>query len=158
MKEKKQKNETDPVLKEYETRYISTIKNPLVNKRPNTEISIKCIEIEEDYTKIDFKHSAGFEYIDGGWVRIHPQTYIRICSTGQKLQMFQAVNIPIKPLYHHYKHKLDTLEYSLYFPPIPKHIETIDIIEVLPDDGSSFNFFGVRIKESISSFLNVSYN
>ena len=31
MKEKEQKNETDPVLKEYETRYISTIKNPLVN-------------------------------------------------------------------------------------------------------------------------------
>ena len=100
------------------------------------------------YTRIDFGHQTDSYYTRGGWVNIYPETFIRIHRAEEKLGMIRAENIPVNPQKHHYKSTVDSLHFSLYFPPLPDRSLTFDLIEEEPVTPTSFNFYNIRINAS----------
>lgn len=123
------------------------IYNPDVKNFPahDTEFKIMRIEMEEDYTRIDFVYNNG-RY---AWVQIDPNTFIRSCGTKAIYTLVKAVGIPLTPKRHFFKSQKETLYYTLYFPAIPKSVKEIDIIEkeINAPGHNYFNFYGVSMEK-----------
>lgn len=119
--------------------------NPMVKHQTNGHPEVLRIENEAEFTRIDFIYYAKPYYLNGGWVGIAGDTFIRTVSTKERLTLVKAVNIPITPSRHFFKSTKEFLCYTLYFPPVPKGTKSIDIIEGLGGDNSWFNFYGVSM-------------
>lgn len=132
-----------PQLKE-EQRVL--VYSPMVKHETHTNMEVMRIELDEEFTRIDFVYHASGQYANGGWVRIHDTCFIRPCNTELKLRMTKAVNIPIAPKRYHFKSSKGSLYYTLYFPPLPRDTKEIDIIELETNDPSYFNFYGVSVE------------
>jgi hypothetical protein len=134
-----------------------TICNPDMEFRSNTSMDVMKIELTEEYTKINFIHYADKIYIDGGWVQIQGNTFIRVLGSSDKLTLLKAINIPIAPNKHFYKSDHECLYFTLLFPSIPKSTTHIDIIEKEGGGHTFFNFYGVsmtRVNKSVIRILN----
>ncbi|HOY31115.1 MAG TPA: hypothetical protein PKW80_04475 [Bacteroidales bacterium] len=106
------------------------------------------IILYEKLTRIDFGHQTDSFYIRGGWVNIHPETFIRIHHSKEKLQMLKAENIPVKPDKHHFRSTVDNLYFTLYFPPLPDRYLSFDLIEDEPATTTLFNYYNIRINKA----------
>lgn len=104
--------------------------------------SVKCIEMTEEFTRIDFIYKAPSCYINGGWIQIDARTYIRPCGTSKRYTLIQAKNIPIAPTKHYFRRSGEFLRYTLLFPALPKNTTKIDIIEK-EAPGTYFNFYNI---------------
>ncbi len=129
---------------------IDILKYPIRQPKFRFNTSGRCCEIlsinsSEKNTVIQIKYYARPEFVHGGWVSIEPETFIRGSDTDETLPMIQALNIPVSPQKHHFKHHLETLSFQLIFPPIPKHWKKIDLIEKEPGDDTFFNFYGIDL-------------
>ena len=121
--------------------------NPSVEYQDNSTIDVMRIVLEEELTRIDFVHRPSPIYLNGGWVRIEPETFIRPVNTSMRLTMVQAVNIPVAPVKHWYKNKNQCLYYTLYFPALSDDVVAIDIIErEAARPHNFFNFYGVSLE------------
>jgi len=116
---------------------------------------IKTVNVHEDPLRIDFLYYANNKYINGGWVHIMPQTYIRPVGSDTRYTLLQAINIPIAPLKHHFKSKSDMLFYSLLFPRLPKDVTHIDIIEHDGAGDNWFNFYNVAMETVLNGIIPV---
>ena len=117
-------------------------------KQQAEKLNILRVQIWPQYTKVDFGYVAKNHYIRGGWVHIYNNTFIRDIKTGKKYSFIKAENIPLAPQKHYFHSTIDYLYYSLYFQPIPKDIEQIDIIEKENDDSTFFNFYGIGLAKA----------
>ncbi len=106
---------------------------------------IQAIDVSDNKTIINMLYHAQPIFIQGGWVRIDPQTFIRHSDTDEILPLLEAVNIPLSPERHHFKNADESLVFQLIFPAIPKSWERIDLIEKEPGDSSYFNFYGIKL-------------
>lgn len=122
------------------------IYHPVTKIKTIKDMKVMRIELDDEFTRIDFVYYASKIYINGGWVNMHDTCFIRPCKTKLKLKMVRAVNIPIAPKMHHFKSNKECLYYTLYFPPLPKDTKEIDIIEMETNDPSFFNFYGVSME------------
>lgn len=114
-------------------------------KAENGKAQLLRIEFSPKFTKVDFGYQATSYYTKGGWVRMSKDTFLRIQTTGEKLTMTRAENIPVAPIHHHFNTAKDWLYYSLYFPPIPLKTGKIDIIEEEPGESTDFNYHDIEI-------------
>jgi hypothetical protein len=107
------------------------------------------ISVGERETKIDFGYSAYNIYIKGGWIRIHPDTYLEDTKTMLRYKMIKAVDIPIYPEKLEFKTKTDWQYFSLYFEPLPHNDLIINFIEpdksIHSDNGNNFNFYKIKL-------------
>jgi hypothetical protein len=136
----------EPIKKEKQI-----ITYPIIKIHNSPSVKIRKIERTDDYLRIDFINHAGKEYVNGGWVRIEPNTFIRPQGTSFRLPLIKAKGAPLAPDKHYYKSQNDRLFYSLYFPAISKTVEFIDIIEKEGGDDSYFNFYGVSVQRILKS-------
>ena len=141
-----------PVIKKHEKIILS----PLVKIYTSKGVSVRRIERTDEYLRIDFIHYADPVYINGGWVQIKPETFIRPAGTSQRLVLVKTEGIPMAPTKHYYKSIHDKLSYSLYFPSVSKDVEFIDIIEKSGGDNSFFNFYGVALSKIVSGPIVIS--
>ena len=131
----------------YVERKTKPVYNPAIESQDNSKIDVLRIVQEEELTRIDFVYRASPIYINGGWVRIEPGTFIRPVNTGIHLTMVQAVNIPVAPVKHWFKNKNECLYYTLYFPALADDVIAIDIIErEAARPNNYFNFYGVSLE------------
>lgn len=144
--EKKNKETLDDIIDEL----IDLLKYPL--PRPTFRFStcgrcceLQSIDVSDNKTIINMLYYAQPKFIQGGWVRIAPQTFIRHSDTDETLPLLEAVNIPLSPEKHHFKNADETLAFQLIFPAIPKSWIKIDLIEKEPGDSSYFNFYGIEL-------------
>ncbi len=129
------------------------IYSPLIIHNNQESLAIHRIVRHDDVTKIDFIHYASRVYVQGGWVQIYKQTFIRPVGTATELTMLQAINIPVAPEKHHYRHQFDYLAYTLIFPSLAKDVKAIDIIEMELPGSDWFNFYGVSLEKITSQRL-----
>jgi hypothetical protein len=99
-----------------------------------------------EFTKIDFGYTTTDIYDNGGWIKIASDTFIEIIETGKRYTLQLAENIPIAPVQHYFESQKDWRYYSLFFPPIPMHDCSINIIEVDNGTLNDFNFYGVKLR------------
>ncbi len=110
---------------------------------------VKCIEISDRYTRIDFIYRSSNIYINGGWIHIDSNSYISPVGSDVKYKLLKAIGIPYAPMKHYFKRKGETHCYTLLFPALPKDTKQIDIIENLAP-GTFFNFFNVCFSDWMS--------
>ena len=138
-------------MKYIETPYIEKKEKPVYNPgleyQDNSAIDVMRIVQEEELTRIDFAYRSSPKYINGGWVQIDKETFIRPITTGMRLTLVQAVNIPITPKKHWFKKAGQCLYYTLYFPALQDGVMAIDMIErEAARPHNFFNFYGVSLE------------
>lgn len=140
-----------PKIKERE----KLIYNPVVKQLPahDTGFKIMRIEMEDNYTRIDFVYNNG----RFAWVQIQPDSFIRPVGSQIRYPLMKVQGIPIAPVKHFFKNPNETLYYTLYFSALPKDVKTIDIIEkeINTPGHNYFNFYGVSMEKVRTEQLNV---
>ncbi len=104
------------------------------------------IHLTSEHTKVDFGYVAKDIYINGGWIRIEPETFIENKITKQRYTLINAENIPLAPIHHYFESTKDWRYFSLYFPPLPQKDCVINIIEVENGTPNDFNYYNIEIK------------
>jgi hypothetical protein len=135
---------------------VRTIRNPSFDYQNSASVTVLRITEEAELTRIDFVvYSKRF-----AWVNITPENFIRPVGTSIQLTMVQAMNIPVKPVKHWFHKRDQALYYILYFPPLPKDVKAIDIIEreVQTPGHHYFNFYGVSLERIATEIISVNNN
>ncbi len=109
----------------------------------DTSLKVMRVELEEDYTRIDFVFNNG----NSGWVQIDPNSFIRPVGSEIHLRLVKAAGIPLAPQKYFFTKVNQTIYYTLYFPAVPKTVKEIDIIEKETPGGNWFNFYGVSMEK-----------
>jgi hypothetical protein len=124
------------------------IYNPRIERRGFTDAKLKImrLEKEEEFTRIDFAYYPDEKYVNGGWVQMQPDAFLRPCGSSDRFTLVKALNIPLAPNKHHFTSTKEALYYTLYFPGLPKGTSSIDIIEK-EAPGTYFNFYGVSMEK-----------
>lgn len=110
---------------------------------------IKTIDLNEEYTRIDFKYISSNEYINGGWIQMERKSFIRDTLTKRTYPLLFALNITIAPEKHHFRRKGQAHTYTLVFPALPQSTKAIDIIEK-EAPGTYFNYYNIEYQRWIN--------
>ena len=110
---------------------------------------IKTIDLNEEYTRIDFKYISSNEYINGGWIQMERNSFIRDTLSKRTYPLLFALNIPIAPEKHHFRRKGQAHTYTLVFPNLSKSTKAIDIIEK-EAPGNYFNYYNIEYQRWIN--------
>lgn len=138
-------------LKETQT-YV--FENPISQYTPSEHMGIKKISLDDDFTRVDFVYIAPKQYINGGWIQMESGCYIRPEGYEMRYKMIRAVNIPIAPSKYYFKSKGQVHHFTLLFPPLPKSVKHIDIVERLAE-GTYFNFFKVALQHNEPTVIRI---
>lgn len=103
------------------------------------------INLFPEVTKIDFGYITTDKYINGGWIKISPDTYIENVVTKERYVMTKATGISVAPALRNFESKKDWQYFSLFFPPIKQKDTLINIIEVENGTANDFNYYNVEI-------------
>ena len=122
--------------------------NPSIYDR-NTSAKIQTIDLNEEYTRIDFKYTSSQEYINGGWIKMERNSFIRDTLSKRTYPLLFALNIPIAPEKFHFRRKGQVHYYTLVFPALPKSTKAIDIIEK-EAPGNYFNYYNIEYQRWIN--------
>lgn len=104
---------------------------------------IKSIEITDEFTRIDFIYRSSKVYTNGGWISMEKSAYITPVGSGERYGLIRAEGIPIAPNKFYFSRQGVFHTYSLFYPPLPNSVTTIDIIE-REAPGNFFNFYDVN--------------
>ena len=104
------------------------------------------INLFPEVTKIDFGYITTDKYINGGWIKISPDTYIENVVTKERFVMTKAIGITVAPALRNFESKKDWQYFSLFFPPIKQKDTLINIIEVLNGNKNDFNYYNIELK------------
>jgi hypothetical protein len=104
------------------------------------------ILLTPEFTKIDFGYITNSIYINGGWIKMAPTTFIENTISKERYILTKAEGIPIAPIKHNFQSQKDWRYFSLYFPPIPQENCTINIIEKINGTPNDFNYYDVELK------------
>lgn len=121
--------------------------SPTSEITPNKRMGIERIILHTNYTHVDFVYITSKKYLNGGWIQLHQDCFLRLSGTEVEYKMIEAIAIPIAPSKLHFNAPGQVHHYSLVFPAIPKDIEYIDIIEK-KGVGTFFNFYGIALKHN----------
>ena len=141
----------EELLKKIET---EVFKNPISKYTPNEHMGIEKISLDDDFTRIDFVYIAPKQYINGGWIQMDSGCFIRPIGSEICYKMVSAINIPLAPSKYYFKSKGQVHNFSLLFPPMPKSVKQIDIIERLTE-GTYFNFFRVSLQHNEPTLIRI---
>lgn len=104
------------------------------------------INLFPEFTKIDFGYITTNKYINGGWIKISPETFIENVETKERYTMTNAVGITVAPAKRNFESNKDWQYFSLYFPPMKQKDTTINIIEKVKGNKSNFNYYNIPLK------------
>ena len=108
----------------------STFQSVRIEKDTLDQLAENCKE--EAQTFLHCNYVSKRKYINGGWVNIHPTTYL--VHGSESLPLLHAYNIPFAPQIHVFKKKGELKQFTLVFPPIPKDWESFSMIEECNSD------------------------
>jgi len=126
--------------------------NPKYRDNKNKRITILRVVIDNEYTRVDFLYWSLKNNNMGKWIQIEKDTYIRALNCDKKLKLLKAENIGISPNKSFFKTKLNLLNFTLYFPPLPKDTVAFDLIEKDTKNENYFNFHKINLKAPIKKY------
>ena len=88
---------------------------------------------EEGQTIVHCLYVSKTKYVNGGWVNIHPTTFL--VRNEETLPLLHAENIPMAPSMHMFKRPGELKNFTLIFPAIPKEWDQFCLIEECSSGG-----------------------
>lgn len=107
-----------------------------------SELRLKSIELSDEFTRIEFIYRSSTFYLNGGWIQMEPDAFIRPLGSTMKYGLIKTEGIPLAPEKYYFKSQGEYHTYTLIFPALPKNTKKIDVIE-REAPGSYFNFYNV---------------
>ena len=129
--------------------YSQTITNPSIKSRDEYSLNIDRIELTDYNTIIYCTHTAPSMYVNGGWVTIQPNIFLKETYGSRTYKLLKAEGIPLSPNKFNYSYKGQTLSFKLIFQKIATDINLVDLIEC-QDRSNCFNFYGIKIRNENS--------
>ncbi len=133
-------------------KYKLQVFNPKYRYNNNKRITILRVVIDEEYTRVDFLFWSLKNNNMGKWIQIEKETYIKAFNCDKKLKLIKAENIGVSPNKSFFKTKLNLLNFTLYFPPLPKDVVAFDLIEKDTMNENYFNFHKINLKKAEKKF------
>jgi len=130
------------IMRKTISRYLAKIET---GQQRKTNPSIMRVILSAEQVRIDFAYAAPWIYVRGGWIRISPNTYIKVQGQEKQYKLIEAKNIAIAPNQHHFESKQDWCVFSLIFEPIPIKDCRIDVIEEEKPTPNDFNYYGIHL-------------
>lgn len=122
---------------------------PIKSKRAELEnLHLLRVEINSQFTKIDFGYTSTRFYESGGGVQLNKKTCICVNGSQKEYALLKVDKIPFISNQLSFKTSNDWLFFSLYFEPLPFNTKSIDVIENAADK-NSFNFYKIPLEEGI---------
>ena len=134
-------NETEKIEKNKLVVY-----NPKYRFNKNKRITILRVVIDEEFTRVDLLYWSLKNNNMGKWIQIEQDCFIRALNSEIKLKLIKTENIGISPNKSFFKTKLNLLNFTLYFPPLPKDMIAFDLIEKDTTNENYFNFHKINLK------------
>ncbi|MFC2103789.1 hypothetical protein ACFLS4_00365 [Bacteroidota bacterium] len=123
----------------FSSSFAQVFENPIARKISHPDLKITTIEITDSETIISLKVTN--KRSQGGWFCADENIYIKNTKGTEVFQLIKSENIPTCPNKFEFAYTGQTLEFILYFPPIPDHIQFIDLIESCSN--ACFSFYGI---------------
>jgi hypothetical protein len=101
------------------------------------------VVLTENHTRIDFGYTTPWFYKKGGWIKISPESYLKLKKLNKKFPLLNAEGIAIAPKRLDFQSTEDWQFFSLYFEPIPRIDCEFDMIESDKPTKNDFNYYGV---------------
>lgn len=115
------------------------ISNPNVSNSYSNNSDITKVTISDNYTIIEISYTN--RYDSGGWCSIGKNTYIS--ANGNNYTMTKAEGIKVSPDRTNFSYSGQKISFKLYFPPIRKSTDKINLIESAE---SEWKWYGVQLK------------
>jgi len=96
---------------------------------------------EEGFTYLHCTYYASPKFSSGWWININKTTYLTSSASSDKLQMLNAIGVPLAPQKVFLKKLGDFIKFTLIFPAIPKDWKIFNLIEVA--GGGGFNISNI---------------
>lgn len=113
------------------------IQDPYVEECSEQTTTIKAIVTSDNTTIVSFQIVPD---INDTWIEISENTYIE--TEHQRLKLISASGIPISPIKKEGLMAGEIYDFYLFFPPIPKGTDVIDIYE---DSEGGWRWMGVHL-------------
>lgn len=120
---------------------------PDYDKRSHRHVLILEIKSTADATIVRCKYTVQENYnplFEQLTIFMKENTFIRDSETGRLFKLRETKNIPIEPGRRLLQYPGQEVEFDLIFPPLPKNIQVIDLIEETAEQG--FNFYRIRLE------------
>lgn len=101
---------------------------PLENEMLWAQLANKANE-DEGQTLLHCRYVSKHKYANGGWMNIDEDTYLENADTGEKLELFQAIGVPLAPDKHYFKKAGELKQFVLLFPRVPRFWKSFHLIE-----------------------------
>lgn len=131
-------------------RSIKYLPDFTIGEKAKSNPTVLRIILSEDYTQLDFGYAALSIYQKGGWIRISPDTFLKVHGSEKRYSLTRASNIAIAPNKIEFESTQDWCVFSLFFEPIPIKNCVFDMIEEVKPTPNDFNYYGIIINTSIA--------
>ncbi|MFC2151536.1 hypothetical protein ACFLSE_03340 [Bacteroidota bacterium] len=121
------------------TLYSQVYENPIASKQSHPELEITRIKVADNETVVSLKVTNKLS--QGGWFCADKNIYLKSTKGTEIFELTKSENIPTCPNKFEFAYTGQTLEFMLYFPPIPTNIQFIDLIESCSN--ACFSFYGI---------------
>lgn len=128
---------------DYTTQKFQVRQGVFVEKQNTSSVIIKSVKVTKEFTAIEMiaDNEIG-EHEYASWCCIKENTYIQ--ADNKQYVMTRAEGIKVDPQVTYFNGAPDSIAFTLYFPPIPEGIKSINLIE--PGDGD-WKFYGIKIEK-----------
>lgn len=114
------------------------INNPSFKSKSDGNITINSVTITPTETILD---CSSQNPLYGGWMNINPKAYLRTGGTEYKLTKTEGIKYA--PDYTYFDFPNQTLNFKLYFQPIPTNSVSMDFMESLT---SGWRIYGINLQ------------
>lgn len=122
-------------------RLLKKIERYITSTGAGSDSKIIKIELYEKATLVYFEYK-NTKYPYGGWFSINQDTYLRDRETQKQYKMVKAYNVSLSPETTSIQYG-ETKVFVMAFPALPSTVNTIDFIE---PDGSTWKFFNISLE------------
>lgn len=119
---------------------------PMENEMLWTFLALEGQETEGQ-TLIHCRYVSQDRYKNGGWVNIYKSTFLVNTDTRDMLAMTQAFNVPVHPARHFFKEAGQLKQFTLLFPPVPRHWGRFHLLEIA-ESGGGFRVCDIKRNDS----------
>lgn len=116
------------------------VNNPSIRTRGDNRLVFKRVIIADAYTALEMSTNNNYGSGYYTWCQIAKGTHL-ICG-GRNYSMIKAEGIKIAPDKSYFSGTNSTLNFTLYFEPIPRSATSIDFYE---ENGSKWNTWGISL-------------